>query len=210
MFKSIFAAIVLVHMAALAMPSSETEAGNVAEKKAPEPPGPDNLLSVKRVYVASLGEGAEAVALRELIISSLNSTKLFVLTDNEDRADAVLKGAADDHTFTDSFDTDENVSGRTSGGTRSGGGIFSTGSSVSAAITAAGSDSHHIKERKHEAFAAVRLCNKDGDVLWSTTQESLGAKFRGASADVAAKVARQLTLDVDRARRAAAPQPTQP
>jgi hypothetical protein len=40
-------------------------------------------------------------------------------------------------------------------------------------------------------------------VLWSTTQESPGAKFRGAGADVAAKIARQLTLDVDRARREA-------
>jgi hypothetical protein len=47
----------------------------------------------------------------------------------------------------------------------------------------------------------VRLCNKDGDVLWSTTQESQGAKFRSASADVAAKIAHQLTLDVDKAQR---------
>ena len=30
----------------------------------------------------------------------------------------------------------------------------------------------------------VIAVNKDGDVIWSTTQESLGAKFRGASADV--------------------------
>jgi hypothetical protein len=62
-------------------------------------------------------------------------------------------------------------------------------------------ESHHIKERKHEAFATVRLCSKEGDVIWSTTQESPGAKFRGAGPDVAAKVARQLTLDIDRARR---------
>lgn len=66
------------------------------------------------------------------------------------------------------------------------------------------SESFNIKERKHEAYAAVRLCNKEGDVLWSTTQESLGAKFRGAGADVAAKIARQMTLDVERARRTAA------
>jgi hypothetical protein len=64
-------------------------------------------------------------------------------------------------------------------------------------------DSHHIKERKHEAYAAVRLCNKDGDVLWSTTQESLGAKFRGASADVAARIAHQLTLDYEKERKTA-------
>ena len=49
--------------------------------------------------------------------------------------------------------------------------------------------------RKHEAIATVRLVNKDGDVIWSTIQESNGAKFRGASADVADKIARQLTID---------------
>jgi len=46
----------------------------------------------------------------------------------------------------------------------------------------------------------VRLVNKDGDVIWSTTQESNGAKFRGASADVADKITRQLTADLDRVR----------
>jgi hypothetical protein len=39
-------------------------------------------------------------------------------------------------------------------------------------------------------------------VLWSTTQESLGAKFRGASADVAGKVTRQLLKDYEAARQA--------
>jgi hypothetical protein len=37
--------------------------------------------------------------------------------------------------------------------------------------------------------------SKDGDVIWATTQESQGAKFRGASADVADKVVRQLMAD---------------
>ena len=53
---------------------------------------------------------------------------------------------------------------------------------------------------KH-ALATVRLVNKDGDVIWSTTQESNGAKFRGASADVAEKIARQLGMDYERVRR---------
>ena len=39
-------------------------------------------------------------------------------------------------------------------------------------------------------MAAVRLVNKEGDVIWATTQESLGAKFRGASMDVADKITR--------------------
>ena len=47
----------------------------------------------------------------------------------------------------------------------------------------------------------MRLINKDGDVIWSTTQESLGAKFRGASADVADKITSRLKEDYDKARK---------
>ena len=43
--------------------------------------------------------------------------------------------------------------------------------------------------------------NKDGDVIWATTQESLGAKFRGASADVAEKITTKLKEDYERAKR---------
>ncbi len=155
--------------------------------------------------MAQLTGGMQADALRELIIASVDSEKLFVLTDNPDRADAVLKGAADDHTFTDTFDSREGVSAHESGGS----GGYSTGG-IRSAMGAADNESHHIQERKHEAYAAVRLCNRDGDVLWSTTQESMGGKFRGASADVAAKVARQLTFDVERARRTSPIAPTAP
>jgi hypothetical protein len=174
----------------------------------------NSLLDIKRIYVAPLTGGKESAALRDLIIAGLDSTKLFVLTENPDRADAILKGAADDNTFTDTFDSGESVNAHqtlgkygsgASAATRTGGGY--------GAVAMGENDIHHIKERKHEAYAAVRLCNKDGDVLWSTTQESLGAKFRGASADVAAKIAHQLAIDYDRARRptpasdAAAPGP---
>jgi hypothetical protein len=160
--------------------------------------GGNQLLQVRRIYVGQLTGGPQADALRELIIASIDQTKLFVLTDNPDRADAVLKGAADDQSFTDTFDSQQGVSDHTNGGKSSSayrsGGLYG-------GIAAADNESHHIKERKHEAYATVRLCNRDGDVLWSTTQESLGAKFRGASADVAAKIARQLSLDMERARR---------
>jgi hypothetical protein len=159
----------------------------------------ENLTLVKRIYVAPLTGGVQADALRDLIIASLNSTKLFVLTENPDRADAILKGAADDQTFTDTFDSQEGASVRD--GAAKGG--YTESGAVRFSLGAADNESHHIKERKHEAYATVRLCNRDGDVLWSTTQESLGAKFRGASADVADKIARQLALDFDRARRPA-------
>jgi hypothetical protein len=185
-------------------------AAQVRAQKTGADSGLASLLEVKRIYVSQLTGGAQAAALRELIIASLDSTKLFVLTDNLERADAVLKGAADDHTFTDTFDSDDNINTRENAGKSSGGGTIyskSSGGGGYGGISLGQNDSHHIKERKHEAYAAVRLCNKDGDVLWSTTQESLGAKFRGASADVAAKIARQITADYEHARQAAMPAP---
>jgi hypothetical protein len=46
------------------------------------------------------------------------------------------------------------------------------------------------------AAVAVRLVAADGDLIWATTQESKGAKFKGASADVADKVVKQLLHDI--------------
>jgi hypothetical protein len=165
----------------------------------------ENILQVKRIYVSPLTGGAQADALRDLIIASLTNTKLFILTDNSERADAILKGAADDKAFTDTFDTTEGQTAHENVSKNSGGTPFIRGSGLSVGNGGSMDESHHIRERKHEAYAAVRLCNKDGDVLWSTTQESLGAKFRGAGADVAARIARQITLDYERERRLAQP-----
>jgi hypothetical protein len=156
------------------------------------------LAQVKRVYVAALSGHSGSDTLRELIIASLDATKLFVLTDDPDRADAILKGAGEGHTFEDSFDAVDSVNTHTAGGKGSG---YGKSNGLNLNLGAAEAESHHSKERKHEAFAAVRLCTKDGDVLWSTTQESLGAKFRGAGADVAAKIAKQLTFDMEKARK---------
>lgn len=180
--------------------------GALAAQKTGAENGIDSLLQVKRLYVAPLIGGEKAVAMRDLIIDSLTATKLFVLTENPERADATLKGSADDTTFTDTFDTNENSSGhenisKTSGATS----IYSRAAGIALGNGGSIEESHHIKERKHEAFATLRLCNKDGDVIWSTAQESLGAKFKGAGADVAARVAKQLTLDYERQRRASQP-----
>ena len=79
---------------------------------------------------------------------------------------------------------------------------YSEGSSASKAdgIGITDSESARSKERKHETSASIRLVNSDGDVLWSTTQESAGGKFRGAMADVADKISRQLADDTKKAR----------
>ncbi len=159
------------------------------------------LLSIKRIYVDRLTGGETAAQMRDLIIASLHGAKLYVLTENPERADATLRGAAEDLIYTDQFQSSDSVDLRTGVGT----GTRATRTSNNAHSISMGvgdKDSTDIHERKHEALATVRLVNKDGDVIWSTTQESNGAKFRGASADVADKITRQLTADFDRVRQA--------
>jgi hypothetical protein len=187
--------------------------GFMAEPRAEDVSG--QILNVKRVFVDRLTGGETAAQMRDLIISSLQNSKLFVLTENQERADAFLRGAAEDLVYTDQFSSSEGTRGTSTGsgstaqssGTRISGITNSVGSRASGRLGAGVSDNEsvNIRERKHEALATVRLVNKDGDVIWSTTQESNGAKFRGASADVAEKITRQLLNDVEKLKRGVAP-----
>jgi hypothetical protein len=166
------------------------------------------IVNVKRVYVDRLTGGETAAQMRDLLITALQGTKLFVLTENADRADAFLRGAAEDLIYTDDFQSSEGVHATAglgdSAANSEGTSVKGTGSHVSSSRSGrlnlgfGDDDSVNMKERKHEALATVRLVNKDGDVIWSTTQESNGAKFRGASADVAEKITRQLVAEYER------------
>jgi hypothetical protein len=156
------------------------------------------LLTVRRVYVDRLTGNDSAAQMRDLLIGSLERSKLFILTENPDRADAVLRGAAEDMVFNETHNSSESLDARVAASTGKG----SAGSrSSSAGFSVGQRETDHSSERRHEALAAVRLVNKDGDVIWSTTQESMGAKFRGASADVAEKITAKLKEDFERARK---------
>ncbi len=173
----------------------------LAESVEPIPVPPD-LAKVKRIYVDQLGGGHTSDQMRDMIIAALQNSKLFVITENQDRADAFLRGSADDKVYTDEHNTSDSIGLRTSTGASSGSHNYSSGttSSQTDGIGITDSESSHTKERKHETSASIRLVNTDGDVLWSTTQESSGGKFRGAMADVADKISRQLVDDTRKAR----------
>lgn len=164
--------------------------------QAEERPQLMELLKIRRLYVEKLSGGDTAVQIRDMLIGGLQATRLFVVTENPDKADMILRGSAEDLVFTDTFSTSEGIHARSQiGSTRA------TGSQRSGLGFSVGEqESMRIAERKHEATVAVRLVNKEGDVIWSTTQESLGGKFRGAGADAAGKVTRQLTDDFARAK----------
>jgi hypothetical protein len=156
------------------------------------------LLTVRRVYIDRLTGGETAAQMRDILISALQGTRLFIVTENQERADAVLRGASEDLVFTEVHTSSDNLNVHMNAGT----GRTSTKTSGPYTGMGAGeSESEHSSERRHEAVAAVRLVGKDGDVIWSTTQESLGAKFRGASVDVADKITAKLKEDFERARK---------
>jgi hypothetical protein len=168
--------------------------------------GAHPLLKIRRIYVDRLTGDQTAAQIRDMIINALQSAGPFIITENQDRADAMLKGSAEDNIFTDTFQSSDGISARAAiGGSTSGRGTGTQRGSLSVGV---GQDeSTKINERKHEAMAAVRLVDKDGDVIWATTQESLGAKFRGASADVADKVVKQLLADIEKSRGPATTRP---
>jgi hypothetical protein len=154
------------------------------------------MLAVRRVYVDKLTGGPTAAQMRDLLIAAVRESRLFVVTENEERADAFLRGAAEDLVYTEVHQSNEGINARS---TISAGRSKSTGFGASAGV---GENDHsRIDERRHEAMASVRLVSRDGDVIWSTTQESKGAKFRGSSADVADKVVKRLAEDYERARK---------
>jgi hypothetical protein len=54
----------------------------------------------------------------------------------------------------------------------------------------------------------VRLVDPNGDVIWTSTQESKGAKYKGSSADAADKCVKQLLRDINRLKNSGAPPST--
>jgi hypothetical protein len=165
-------------------------------------PFPVDLAHVKRIFVEPLTGGQASDQMRDMLIAAIQNSKLFVITDNQDRADAILRGSSDDKLFTEEHSTSDSVGLHTTTGSGNsssnmGGGV-SSHSNMGAGVT--DNESSHSQERRHEASASIRLVDSDGDVIWSTTQESAGGKFRGAMADVADKIARQLSDDARKAR----------
>ena len=152
------------------------------------------LARVRRVYVEPLSGGAIAAQIRDMLIAAVENSGFYTLTEDPASADATLRGSADDQIFTESHSTTDSIgvtshAGRNSS-SRNNTSSVSSGGNASVGVTQ--HESSHIQERRHEAAVSVRLVDREGDVIWSTTQESSGGKFRGAMADVADKVARNL------------------
>jgi hypothetical protein len=159
------------------------------------------LRFIRRIHVEKLGGGDTAAQIRDMIIAGLQNSGLFILTEDPERADAFLRGSAEDLVYTDQFAAGDGVNARAAINLPLGGGNTRSTNRTGASVGFGDSENVRRTERKHEASASLRLVNREGDVIWSTTQESTGAKFRGSGADVADKVTRKLAEALQKAHR---------
>ncbi len=165
-----------------------------------------SLTGVKRIFVESFGDDLISKEMQSMIVSSLVGTKRFTVTEDRRRADAIMKGVALEKTSQEVHAYGEGTavgsaagghSGSISGSVVNGNGSISGSSSGGFVAHSLGiNDSSLNTETIDQARVAVRLVNSDGDVIWTTTQESKGAKYKGASADVADMCVKQLMRDI--------------
>lgn len=157
------------------------------------------LLSIKRIYVEEFGDDKEAKILQSMVINALTQTKRFIVTENKGKADATLKGTALEkrsqelHSTASGTSVSSILGGFSADRRTAGGAIGGVGMGTGDASTSTETIDH--------AALSVRLVSADGDTIWSTTQESKGAKYKGAGADVADKIVKQLLQDLERAQK---------
>lgn len=168
----------------------------------------EKLLRVRRIYVESFGDDVVSKQFQAMLINSLTESKKFIITENKEKADAVLKGTGLERTSQELHAIGEGTavgtaaaahSGSLNGSVVNGNGSISGSSSGGAiARSIATQDSQASTETINDARLAVRLVSGDGDVIWATTKESKGAKYKGASADVADQILKQLLRDLEK------------
>jgi hypothetical protein len=151
------------------------------------------LLKIHRICVESFGDDQISRQLNAMVINALSESKRFTITEKCEKADATLKGVSTQQAHQEAHSSSEETS---VGGSASSSGL---GSSAGRSSHVGISDSSHSTETIENAHLAVRLVDGDsGDVIWSTTQESNGAKYKGAAADAADKVVKQLLWDLEK------------
>jgi hypothetical protein len=150
----------------------------------------EQLLGVKKIHVEVLHGGQDAAQIRDMLIGSLQRTGLFLLTEDEEQADAFIRGSAQDLVYSDYYASREGLQVR--GSAASSERASGESESASSSFGIGDSEQNSRREHKHEASAAVRLVLRSGEVIWSVTQESTGGKYLGPAADVAERVANDL------------------
>jgi hypothetical protein len=160
------------------------------------------LAKVKRVCVQAMGTDALGIQVQEMVIARLFQTRKFSLTENCEKADFVLKGSVTERSEHSSRSESEGIgfgrgaSGSSASSSRGGGVTSSSSSSGSAQLSGNAYENLSSSEVKQEAAVTLRIVDKDGEIIWATSQESAEGKSKGAIGLAAEQAVRRLLKDI--------------
>src|SRR6185295_684477 len=174
----------MVHFTSLVLAGLLTVTGSVSHSQQQQLPAQSSassadaelagkVLKVRRIYVESFGDDKNSQILQAMVINSLAASKRFIITENKEKADAVLKGTAIEKSSQEVHAIGESTAVASAAGAVSGSANRSSASISGASVAhAAGiEDSQLSTETIDRAAVAVRLIAADGDLIWATTQE---------------------------------------
>ncbi|MBI3404755.1 MAG: hypothetical protein HY046_04795 [Acidobacteria bacterium] len=195
-------ALVFLLAVCAAQQNSPNKASEKASAPAPEAPVDRRIAQIKRVCIQRFGEDALGFQVQEMVIARLFESKRFSLTENCDKADYVLKGTITERSDRISRSESEGIGFEA----RASGSEWDRSGGDSAARTARGNAHENLSssEVKVQAAVTLRVVDKDGEILWATSQESAGGKAKGAIGDAAERAVRRLLRDIERAEKEAA------
>src|ERR1051326_7133981 len=138
------------------------------------------LLTITRIYVDDFGTDPTAKQIQAMVINSISESKRFIITENKEKADAILKGTALEKTSQEFHSLNDKAAAASAHGAHSGsvsgsfqngtGSISGSSSGYHAADAVAADDSTASTETINDARVAVRLVAGEGDVVWATAQ----------------------------------------
>ncbi len=155
------------------------------------------LAAIKRFCVEQfVGFNPGAAQAREMAIANLFTAKKFRLTENCEKADAILKGSVtqskDERFRAEGESVDFGVlagyAGRNSG--------------AIGAVRGGKSETLASAETISQASITLRVVNSDGDILWAHTEEAKAGKVKGPVAFALERAVKRLIRDIEKARKA--------
>jgi len=133
------------------------------------------LGKVRKVYVEPIGGGESIQQLATMLRSDARLFSKWLIVDNKDNADAVLKL--------------KGPSRKSSKSTAPGGAL------------ADGPNQVETSEQYFDGLVVVQLVNEDGVVLWPLKKHESAGRYKGKVKQMAGKIAGDLSLDVSRSNR---------
>ncbi len=88
--------LVFVLLAAAASAQQAPEAEPSVSSEQLEQQHLRQMLTLRRVYVDRLTGGDTAAQIRDMVIAALQRSRLFIVTEDESRADAYMRGSGED------------------------------------------------------------------------------------------------------------------